>query len=238
MKLKASPVLFILIAALFFFANLTASKAVVQHSLHPAQGRTKGAVDNNGLILDGSSAFEDLTEAAFMGNSKGIALALQTYEKQSGRIEPILPAHRLTRLRELIDSIWTATNKRDYAVVALQATEAYRTLIESLDRSNLSVPMEVALLDYAGFKFQALLMAKPIAWDTLRETGNQARDNWLALKEKISDRKLGEAMDLAIEGMNSAQQSRNAETAVLAARIDLALVDLLEASFIKTPGLK
>lgn len=66
MKLKTSPALLILIAALFFFGNLTASKALVQHTLRPAQGQAKNTVDNNGLILDGSSAFEDLTKAFFM----------------------------------------------------------------------------------------------------------------------------------------------------------------------------
>lgn len=85
MKLKAPPALLILIAALFFFGNLTAGKALVQYTLHPAQGRTKSVVDNNGLILDGPSAFENLREAAFMGNKQGDCPCLANLRKAGGK---------------------------------------------------------------------------------------------------------------------------------------------------------
>ncbi|HHO49223.1 MAG TPA: hypothetical protein ENN06_12375 [Desulfobacteraceae bacterium] len=238
MKVKTPHMLLILVAALFFFGNLTASKAVVQNALHLAQEQARSGENNNELILAGASAFEDMAEAAFTGDKKGITLALQGYEKQAGLLGIMLPVQQLNVLREQVGNIRTATGQGNFAVVALQATGAYLTLTESLDRSNLSVPIEVALLDYAGFKFQALLLAKPIAWDSLLETVNQARSNWTLLKEKISDSKLAEAMDVAIEGMTSAQESRNTGMALLAARVDLALVDLLEASFEKTPGRK
>lgn len=238
MKMKTPHTLLILVAALCFFGNLTASRAVVQNTLTLARAQTRNGVNSNELILSGTSAIEDLAEAAIAGDKKGITLALQTYEKQAGTLERILPAQQLNILREQVDTIRTGTGRGDFAVVALQATEAYRTLTESLDRGGLLVPIEVALLDYAGFKFQALLLARPVDWDALLETGNQAGSNWNLLKKEISDIKLREAMDVAIEGMRTAQESRNTGMAFLAARVDLALVDLLEDSFEKTPGWK
>mgnify|MGYP001065736002 CR=1 FL=1 len=78
MKLKASPVLFILIAALFFFGNLTASRAVVQHTLHHTQAQARSGENSNKRILAGALASKDLTEAARMGDKQGVASALQT----------------------------------------------------------------------------------------------------------------------------------------------------------------
>lgn len=116
MKVKTPHTLLILLAALFFFGNLTAILAVVQHTLHLARAQTKNGVRSNELIIVGASAFEEMAEAGFTSDKKGISRALQTYEKLAGMLECMLPALQLTVLREQVNSIRAATGRGDFAV--------------------------------------------------------------------------------------------------------------------------
>jgi len=68
-------------------------------------------------------------------------------------------------------------------------------------------------------------------WPSLLGAGEQARKNWTAIRAKVADGGLRDAVDVAINGMNRACTLKNADMALLAAQVDLALVDLLEAGF-------
>jgi hypothetical protein len=60
----------------------------------------------------------------------------------------------------LVATIKKAEQRADNESVALNSVEAYRTLIESLNTSGLIVPVQISLLDYAGFKLKVFLHAK------------------------------------------------------------------------------
>ncbi|MHB1351062.1 MAG: hypothetical protein ACYCYR_14495 [Desulfobulbaceae bacterium] len=231
--MKTMQKMMIVFAVIVFFGNLTVSSALVQNTKHYSPSRTENS-DNNELILSASSPFEDLTELAISGDTKGIERSLQAYESQAGKVESILPATKREMLRALVADIRKEKKQGNLAAIALQSCAAYLTLIEALDRGSLKVPIEVALLDYAGFRFQVLLHAEPADWQALREAGEQARKNWNALKSRVSDKSLVDTMDVAIEGMNRAHGSRNVDMAIFAAEVDLALVDLLEVYFEKS----
>jgi hypothetical protein len=93
------------------------------------------------------------------------------------------------------------------------------------------VPVQVSLLDYAGFKLKVLLHAKSPDWAVLRKTTEEASRHWTALESRVPDKGLRDAVNTMITGMNKAITAKNAEMAVFAAQIDLALVDLLEGYF-------
>lgn len=231
--MKIMQKMMIVFAVIVFFGNLTVSTALVQNTKHYSPSRTEDS-DNNELILSVSSSLEDLTEFSISGDTKGIERSLQAYESQASKVENILPETKREVLRALVADIRKEKIQGNLDAIALQSCEAYLTLIEALDRGSLKVPIEVALLDYAGFRFQALLRARPADWQALRETGEQARKNWNAIKSRVSDKSLVDTMDVAIEGMNRAHGSRNADMAIFAAEVDLAIVDLLEAYFEKS----
>lgn len=190
-----------------------------------------GSERGNELILAASSPFEDMTEAALAGDRKGIERALRAYDAVAGKVEGVLPAAKLDELRLLVADIRRAKNQGSLDVIVLKAPEAYRTLIEGLDRGGLKVPLEVSLLDYAGFRFLALLHVQPVDWRLLQGAGEQVRKNWTAIKVKVADGGLRDAVDVAVAGMNRACALKNADMALLAAQVDLAIVDLLEAGF-------
>jgi hypothetical protein len=218
------------LAVLFVFGYLSIGDALSQNAKH--NSRTKVGTYND-TILSASSPFEDLTESAISADEAGIARALQAYDTQANKVESVLPAMKRDELKTLVADIRKAKKQGDYDTIALKSPEAYRTLIEALNHTSLKVPIEVSLLDYAGFKFQALLHAKPGDWKALQKVGDQAQENWAAIKSRVNDRSLRDTMNITIRGMNRACTSKNADMALFAAQVDLALVDLLEANFEK-----
>ncbi len=219
------------IAAVFVFSFLSIGGALAQNA--GTTSRTNCDTSNE-IILSASSPFEDLTEFAISGDKKGIKRALQSYDGQASNVEKVLPATKRDELRALVAEIRKAAQQGDHDTIVLKSPEAYRTLVEALDQSSLKAPIEVSLLDYAGFKFQALLHTKSGDWQAVQEVEKQAQKNWGALKSRVPDKGLRDAVDVAIEGMNRACISKNADMALLAAQVDLALVDLLEAAFEKS----
>jgi hypothetical protein len=218
----------ILIALVLNLGFLLISGSMAQGAMQKSQA---GPERGNEVILAASSPFEDMTEAALAGDKKGIGRALRAYDAHAGKVENVLTAARRDELRVLVADIRKANNQGSLDMIALKAPEAYRTLIEGLDRGRLKVPMEVSLLDYAGFRFLALLHVQPVDWRSLRGAGEHARKNWAAIRAKTADGGLRDAVDVAIAGMERAGILKNADMALLAAQIDLALVDVLEAGF-------
>lgn len=186
---------------------------------------------DNEVLLSASSSFEDLTEYALAGNRAGMASALKAYEDRSTEVGKVLSARARHIMESLVSRILNANERGDTQSVALQAVEAYRTLIESLDPQGLAVPVQVSLLDYTGFKLEVVLHAKTPDWPAVQQTVEEARKLWAFLESHVTDKGLRDAVSTMIAGMSKAATARNAEMAVFAAQMDLALVDLLEKYF-------
>lgn len=215
----------ILTVMVFAFSHLLIGDALAQNS-------TKSSV-NNEIILSGSSPFEDLTEFAISADREGIKRTLQAYDTQVKKLENALPVTYRDKFKDLITDIRQAEQQGNYDIIALKSPEVYRTLIEALDRSSLKVPAEVSLLDYVGFRFLAVLHAQPGDWSALQEATKYAQKNWDAIKSRVTNKGLREAMDITIAGLIKACSVKNADMALFAAQVDLAQVDLLEAFFDK-----
>jgi hypothetical protein len=223
MKIKS-----VLIIAMFVLGFLSIRDLAAQGAKQNPQA---GSKPGNEVILAASSPFEDMTEAALAGDGQGIVRALRAYDVVAGKVESALPAAKRDELRVLVADIRKAKDQGSLDAIVLNAPEAYRVLIEGLDRGSLKVPLEVSLLDYAGFRFLALLHVRPVGWRSLQGAAEQARKNWTAIKMKVTDGGLRDAVNVAVAGMNRACALKNADMALLAAQVDLALVDLLETGF-------
>jgi hypothetical protein len=186
---------------------------------------------NNVVLLSAASPFEDLTEYALAGDKKGMQLALKAYDEQAAKVSKVLSPKARHEMELLVAAIKKAEQRAENESVALNSVEAYRTMIESLDTSSLVVPVQVSLLDYVGFKLKVLLHAKSPDWSILRKTAEEARRHWIAIESRVSDKGLRDTINTMITGLNKATAAKNAEMAVFAAQVDLALVDLLEGYF-------
>lgn len=183
------------------------------------------------VLLLAASPFEDMTEFALDGNVAGIDRASKTYSGQSARVDAALSPGQRGRLHARIAAIATARGVADNAGIAMNAVEAYGILVEALQPARMEVPVEVARLDYAGFKLKVLMHGTSKDWPAARAVSRMASADWSAIKARVADRGLQDAMDVATHGMHQATASSNAGMASLAADVDLALVDLLETHF-------
>ena len=223
--MKTTCVKTILTVMVFTFSHLFIGDSLARNSAN--------STVNNEILLSGSSPFEDLTEFAISADREGIKRALQSYDAQAKKVEKALPAPYRDKFKALVTDIKQAEQQSNYDIIALKSPEVYRTLIEALDRSCLKVPAEVSLLDYVGFRFLAVLHAKPGDWTDLQEATKYAQKNWDAIKSRVTDKGLREAMNITIAGLIKACTVKNADMALFAAQVNLAQVDLLESFFDK-----
>lgn len=186
----------------------------------------------NVALLAGASPFEDMTESALNNDAAGVDKALKAYLQHSARVDAALSADQRQGLETRIDAIGKARGAGDFSGVALNAVEAYGTLVAALQPQGLKVPVQVSNLDYAGFKLKVLMHGTASDWSGARAGAQQADADWSAIKADVAGNPgLLDAMNVAVDGMNQATASENREMGAFAAEVDLALVDLLEVHF-------
>lgn len=190
----------------------------------------------NDILLSAASPFEDLTENALAANRDGMNAALKAYADQAPEVRKVLPASARAKIDELLAAIKKAESQGDNETVALKSVAVYRLLVDALDQNALAVPVQVALLDYAGFMVTVLLhTGSSRDWPALNKVAAEASRNWAAVKDRVTDTGLRDAVDTAMAGLVEAGIDKNAGMAAFAAQIDLALVDLLEGYFERQP---
>jgi hypothetical protein len=186
-------------------------------------------------LADGAEIFENLTEAAPVMGAAAFKKALSEYEKLYPKIYPRLSPDRKMRLDTLVTGVRNAWQKGDRGAMAIQSIEAYRLLQESINRNGQRVPVEVPLLDYAGFKLNGLLLSTQPDWKAVAKTAQEASKWWSAIGPKIADKTLRNAMDHTINGLKRAAVRKDAKLLRSVAAKDLTLVDGLETYFSSHP---
>ena len=225
-KLTLTP----LRAAMLIAATLQFGSAFAQ-SAGASKSPALAGTDQAQSLADGAEIFENLTESASALDEVEFNKALSEYEKLSPEIFPHLSPERKTRLETLMRGVHEDWQKKDRGAMAIQSIEVYRLLQESIIDHGQSVPKEVSLLDYAGFKLNGLLLSPQPDWKEVAKTTQEASAWWTAIKPRITDKNLRDAMDHTIRGINDAAARKDTNLLRFAANMDLILVDGMEAFF-------
>ncbi len=136
----------------------------------------------NQVLLAAASPFEDLTESALAKDTRGMRQAVKACNDQAEGVNKVLPVPARQEMAALLARIRRAEATGDHHAVALNAVEAYRVLVEALNPNGLVVPIQVAKLDYVGFRLKVLLAASPPDWPAIKKTGQAAAGHWQALE--------------------------------------------------------
>lgn len=182
-------------------------------------------------LAGGAEIFENLTEAAPVMDAAAFKKSLAAFETLYPSISTQLSPDRKKRLDSLVTGVRNAWHKGDRGAMANQSIEVYRLLEESIDRSGQRVPVEVPLLDYAGFKLKALLLSKQPDWKQAGKTAQEASAWWTTIEARVKDKSLGSAMAHTIAGIKEAAARKDSRLLRYAAEMDLILVDGLEVFF-------
>jgi hypothetical protein len=185
-------------------------------------------------LIAAAEPFEALTEQAPVASPDKLKVLISDVQAAVSGVTGKLDDARQSALdRQLID-IAIASERDDRADIALASIEGYRTLIESA-RDTGPVPRAVSLLDYAGFRYQADLAARPVRWDDATKAMSFADSQWAGLERQVADAALKDDFAKALETMRIAAKASDLAAARSAVAHELDLVDKLEQHFNKKP---
>jgi hypothetical protein len=186
-------------------------------------------------LSQGSEIAEQLSENAPSIDAAAFNKAMSDINELDARLAKALSPDRKKALDALVTSLGGAWTIGDRSAVGVQAIDVYRVLQEALPRGPKAVPVQVAQLDYVGFKVNALLSASSVNWAQVSETVREASTWWSAIEPHTSDATLREAMNRTLLGMKEATDQKDAKVMHFAADMELILVDGLETFFTAHP---
>ena len=187
----------------------------------------------NATLLKATAPFEDMVEPGLAKNEKGIARLLAVADQQAEGVKKILSADAAKNFETLLQKIHKAAAAGDGMTVAQNAVVIFRLLVDNLRADALKIPIEISLLDWAGYQLMVLAAADHPDWEAMSKVAGEADQWWKATAKKISDKNLRAAVTSTMQGLAQSTKERNLAMVKFAARIDLDLVDLLEGAFKK-----
>jgi hypothetical protein len=206
------------------FAEATAFAGV------PAQRAT--SVDARQKLLDDvASLNEDLVEFALDGNAVKIGETANAIEASMPKLRAAVPAATFTAIESRVREQRTGVKTGNGTATALASVELYRLLQEAIDPRSRTVPVQVALLDYAGFKILALAKGGAVPWASIDATVKEAASFWKPVEPRIGSVALRNMMGSIMTGLVDASAAKNPAYAAFAAKTLLESVDLLEGQF-------
>lgn len=182
----------------------------------------------NAGIIAAAEPFEVLTEEAAGADWPKIDTLAATASSAAAAVRAKLPAASAARLDKQLAAIQQARGSRDRLGMALAAVEGYRTIVEAQDPASAKPPIPVSLLDYAGFRYDALTRAPNVDWRQVAESAAFASEQWTVLKPQIKSVAVAGLVEAALAAMVDAAKRKDTAYAQGAAATELALVDVLE----------
>lgn len=179
--------------------------------------------------LQAAEPFEALTETAFSATPPQLGAAVTKAEAAAAAIMGDLPPEAAGRLEHQMQQVKAEQAAGNRAGIALASIDAYRTLVTAAPPAR--VPNAVNLLDYAGFRYQAQLRARPVRWDDAAASAAFAQGQWGQMMPKVTDALLTARVSAAVDDLKAAAAFRDPAKAERAANTELALVDELETYF-------
>lgn len=227
-KFYQSAVPAVMVAGLAMLSACSGSNDPAAHQQPPtAQPSTPSPAADR---VNAAEPFEALTEQAFDADQKTLQQLLEDARVTLAPVRGMLSEQTITAVDGRIVEIQTAIDALDRPQIALSSVEAYRELVSAYP-PDLSVPVAVSLLDYAGFRIQADLKATPPRWDDADAAIRFALEQWTGLKPQITDPDVSANFDVALLALRDAVTDRDLPLAETTAVTELDLVDVLETYF-------
>lgn len=207
-------------------AMLLAAPACAQQS-----DATSALPTDETCLFDSAEAYENLTEKSYAADAKTLADLSANAEKQARACLSNLNPSDTDAVSRRLDAVQAALRSNDRAAVSRNAVEVYRIFVTAEMREPNGVPLQVSLLDYAGFRMQADLQAAEPDWADVEAALSVAEQQWSGIETKITYLGLRESFAAELDHIRKAAEERNASEAKEAVRTELDQVDLLEQYF-------
>ena len=177
--------------------------------------------------------FEVLAETAFTATPAELDKAIDAADAATRPLKTIVPAALFASLQTRLTAIRQARKSDQSAELSLAAIEGFRDVLSAIPGTPV-VPIDVSLLDYAGFRFDADAQAKPPRWEDMARATTFARERWATLSNSAALSKLKVRFDNGLSAMEADVRNRNIVQARAAAKAELEMVDELERAFARS----
>jgi len=211
----------------------TTVPSFAQGSATPAAASSKvGPGTRLDQILESvASLNEDLVEFALAGKADKVADRLKEIEAAMPKLKPPLGEAAFGRVEAQVRDVQAAVGRQDLNAAALSSIEVYRLLQEAVDQKARPVPLDVALLDYSGFKLSALAAAPQPNWTAVNDAAAEADRFWKRLEPRVHDGSLRALVSHIGQGLTDGAARKDSGQVAFAAKMLLDSVDLLETDF-------
>ena len=194
--------------------------------------RPMPASDRNDAIGDIASLTEDIADFAMTGNRGAVEDALAKYRDGLGEIRGLVDDATATATAKSLATIEAALAANNMSGVAVAASDSFKTLESALDKTALTVPLEISMLDYVGFRLKAMAGAVTPDWAGIGAVVKEADGYWSVVEPMIKDKGLRDLMTSIHDGLAGAVAAKDPGRLSFAAQMELDAVDLLEHYFV------
>lgn len=199
----------------------------------PAMAQVGGAatsITQDQRILDAAGHFESITEQAYTASRSELMKLAEAGAQAVTTLSSVLSSSGDIAVKGALTDLRTALSAGTPPQVALAAVETYRALVSELSPAH-PVPREVSLLDYAGFKIQALLRHDAADWAAIDSTLDYADRTWGTLVPRVAEQALRAEFTASLTTMRASATKHDRAALLASTTRELDLVDKLEAYF-------
>lgn len=211
------------------------------HSYRPAiqmKERAEERVESkkNALeILDKLlSPFEDIIENALNRNLSKMQINYENIKAltKSKLFKQSISYGANEQILQDIDSIGNYIRKENYAKVALLGTKVFKNITNNYEYSEYVLnQIYIENLDGMGFEILSLIEKGDIDFTQIQSIVNEAKKEWMFLRDSINDENQIDAFNLLFQGLIHAAVEHNTKMLKTLSSMDLALVDIIEKQF-------
>lgn len=210
--------------------NQTANQTEPKASLPSALASRADERSNNLALFAAAEEFETLTESSFSADVATLEKMISKARIATAKIAKFASSKLTTQLQQHLANIQTAQKNNATADLAIESNEAFRTLVSAVGGKQI-IPVNVSLLDYAGFRVDADAQATPARFDDMKVAVIFAQEQWAGIKSRQEIAKLIPRFSAALDKMELASRSGDVALARAAAKVELDMVDELETAF-------
>lgn len=196
-----------------------------QNATAPASPSSKDKI-----LLAAAEPFENLTEMAFSSNWPKIDHTINEAKRLAAGAQAFLPQDAVAAMDAHLTAMTAARQKKNRADMALSSIEVYRVLVSSVSAGT-KIPVQVSLLDYSGFRYDADLKSSPIRWDDMSEVMTFAHQQWAVISPRLKGAPVAKRFEKSLDGMDTAVRQKDKSLAASSERSESDLVDELENYF-------
>ena len=219
-------------------APLTAGAKSQPSGVVLAAGQTQAVSSKNATLSKTASLCEDVIENVLKGNLAKAGQASTKLKAAIPGVRSLLSARDNGSVKASIAALDKAQGAGDGPQMALAAVEVYRVLETNVDAKARKAPLDVAMLDYAGFKISALAEMPQPNWTLISAAVGQSKGHWSAIASSVTDPSVKSLLIKIQDGLGEAATQQNLAGLKSNSKALLDAVDVLEAHFEKTKGRK